>query len=44
MKKSVLMILVLVGAGVCAFAVGIRGGWAMGQTYFELKDQREASR
>lgn len=44
MKKSVLITLVLVGAGVCAFAVGIRGGWAMGQTYFELKDQPQASR
>lgn len=44
MKKSVVIILVLVSAGVCAFAVGIRGGWAVGQTYFELKVQREASR
>ncbi len=44
MKKSALIIFVLVGAGVCAFAVGIRGGWAMGQTYFELKEQREAAR
>lgn len=44
MKKSVLIILILVGVGVCALAVGIRGGWAMGQTYFELKDQRAASR
>jgi len=44
MKKSVVIIFVLVSAGVCAFAFGVRGGWAMGQTYFALEEQRKASR
>jgi hypothetical protein len=34
----------LVIAVLGAFAAGIRGGWAMAQTYFELNEQREASR
>lgn len=44
MKKSVLIIVVLVAAGFFAFSVGVRGGWTVGKTYFESKDQREASR
>ena len=29
---------VLVVAGLIAFGMGVRGGWAMAQTYFETKD------
>ena len=42
MKKLVMIALVILGVG--AFAVGVRGGWAVGLDYFKLKEQREASR
>lgn len=42
MKKSLIIALLIVG--IFAFAVGVRGGWALAHDYFELKDRREASR
>jgi hypothetical protein len=41
-KKSLIIALLL--AGILAFAVGVRGGWAMAHKYFESKDRREALR
>ncbi len=40
-RKS-LVTIALVVAGIFALAVGIRGGWALANTYFEMKEVRKA--
>jgi hypothetical protein len=42
LKRLLKIVLGILGA--VAFAVGVRGGWTLGNDYFEHKDQGKVSR